>query len=81
MICVLAFIYIIITLVQTLIFGIDVPGYVTTLCAILFMGGVIMLSLGILGAYIGRIYLESKDRPMYILEEKELKQETEEQEQ
>ena len=71
-ICVLAFIYILITLIQTLIFGIDVPGYVTTLCAILFMGGVIMLALGILGAYIGRIYLESKDRPQYILQESSL---------
>ncbi len=78
-ICLLAFIYIIITLVKTLIFGIDVPGYVTTLCAILFMGGMIMLSIGILGSYIGRIYMETKDRPQYILAEKELKQEKKEQ--
>ena len=79
-ICILAFIYIIITLIQTLIFGIDVPGYVTTLCAILFMGGMIMLSIGILGSYIGRIYLESKDRPLYVLKEKKLREETEEEE-
>lgn len=68
----LALIYIVITLIRTFIYGIDVPGYVTTLCAILFMGGAVMLALGILGAYIGRIYMEAKERPMYILQEKSL---------
>lgn len=61
-----AFIYIVITLVQTCIFGIDVPGYVTTLCAVLFLGGIIELSVGILGEYIGHIYMETKSRPIYI---------------
>ena len=75
-ICILAVIYILITLIQTLIFGIDVPGYVTTLIMILFMGGVIMLAIGILGAYIGRIYLESKDRPLYILQEEKMQNNT-----
>ena len=56
-ICVISFIYIIITLIQTLICGIDVPGYVTTLCAVLFLGGAILLSVGVLGSYIGRIYI------------------------
>ena len=74
-ICFLAFIYILITLIQTLIFGIDVPGYVTTLIVILFLGGMVMLAIGILGAYIGRIYLESKDRPLYIMQESHLKKE------
>lgn len=73
-ICVLSFLYILITLIQTWIFGIDVPGYVTTLIMILFLGGVIILSIGILGAYIGRIYLETKERPLYILQEKSLKE-------
>ena len=71
-VCLLAFIYILITLIQTWIFGIDVPGYVTTLVVLLFLGGVIILAIGILGEYIGRIYLESKDRPLYILEETNL---------
>jgi len=62
-----AFLYIIITLIQTLAFGIVVPGYVTTLCAVLFIGGIIELSVGILGEYIGHIYMETKDRPIYIL--------------
>ncbi|MBO4835538.1 MAG: glycosyltransferase, partial [Lachnospiraceae bacterium] len=73
-VCLLAFIYIIITLIQTWIFGIDVPGYVTTLVVLLFLGGVIILAVGILGEYIGRIYLESKDRPLYILEESNLEE-------
>lgn len=64
-----AFIYMIITLVQTLAFGIDVPGYATTMIGILFMGGIIEFSLGILGEYIGHIYMEAKDRPIFILKE------------
>ena len=59
-------IYIIVTLIQTLFFGITTPGYVTTLCAVLFLGGITEMSIGILGEYIGRIYMESKDRPIYI---------------
>ncbi|MCR5743186.1 MAG: glycosyltransferase family 2 protein [Lachnospiraceae bacterium] len=65
----LSFIYIIATIIQTCIFGIDVPGYVTTLSAVLFLGGIIEFSVGILGEYIGRIYLEVKDRPIYIVKE------------
>lgn len=64
-----AFIYIIITLIQTLIFGIDVPGYVTTLCAVLFLGGITELSIGVLGEYISRIYMESKHRPIYLVKD------------
>lgn len=62
----LAFIYAIIILTQTLIFGIKVPGYATTIIITLFLGGVIEFSVGILGEYIGRIYIESKGRPIYI---------------
>lgn len=68
-ICFVAFIYIIVTLIKTLIFGIDVPGYVTTLCAVLFMGGITELSIGILGEYISRIYMESKHRPIYLVKD------------
>ena len=68
-IALLAFIWIIVTLIQTLIIGIEVPGYVTTLCAVLFMGGIVEMSVGILGEYIGRIYMEAKGRPIYITRE------------
>ena len=64
-----SFIYIIITVVRALIFGIDVPGYVTLLSAVLFLGGLIVISIGILGEYIGQIYLEAKDRPIYVLKQ------------
>ena len=63
---IISLIYIIITLIQTLFLGITTPGYVTTLCAVLFLGGITEMSIGILGEYIGRIYMESKDRPIYI---------------
>ena len=66
LISLVAFIYIGVTIIQTLIFGIDVPGYVTTLSAVLFLGGVIEFSIGILGEYIGHIYMECKDRPIFI---------------
>lgn len=76
-VCFLAFIYILITLIKTWIFGIDVPGYVTTLVVLLFMGGVIILAIGILGEYIGRIYMESKNRPLYVIKETNVKKDTE----
>lgn len=62
----ISLVYIIITLIQTLFFGVTTPGYVTTLCAVLFLGGITEMSIGILGEYIGRIYMETKDRPIYI---------------
>ena len=72
-VCIIAFIYIIVQLIVTLVTGIDVPGYTSTLVIMLFLGGLILLAIGILGEYIGKIYLESKDRPMYILGQTNLK--------
>ena len=79
-ICFLSFVYILVTLIKTWIFGVDVPGYVTTLVVLLFLGGVIVLAIGILGEYIGQIYLESKNRPLYILEETNLDEDKNEKE-
>ena len=59
----------------SLFFGIDVHGYVTTLCATLFLGGIIELSVGVLGEYIGRIYIETKRRPIYICSETNIEDE------
>jgi glycosyltransferase involved in cell wall biosynthesis len=53
--------------VRTLVFGIDVPGYASLLTAVLFLGGVQLISLGVIGEYIGRIYMESKGRPIYVV--------------
>ena len=52
---------------RTLLSGVDVPGYASLLVAVLFIGSLQLISLGILGEYIGRIYLESKRRPVYLL--------------
>ena len=75
---VFSIIYIILTLIKTAIFGIDVPGYATTLMIVLFMGGIIEFSLGILGEYLGRIFIESKNRPIYIIHRTNFKKEDEE---
>jgi len=53
--------------IRTLIFGIDVPGYASLLVVMLFFGSLQLMSLGVIGEYIGRIYFESKQRPLYII--------------
>ncbi|OXM88457.1 glycosyltransferase, partial [Klebsiella pneumoniae] len=65
----LSLIYIIATFVKILTNGISVPGYFTIISAVLFLGGVQLLSLGIIGEYIGRIYYETKKRPQYLIKE------------
>ena len=65
---VLAMIYGIYLLVRTLIYGTDVPGYASTMVAVIFMGGMQLLVLGIIGEYLGRLYSEAKQRPLYIVE-------------
>lgn len=55
---------------DTLLYGVDVPGYATLVVAIMFFGGIQLLSIGILGEYVGRIFQEVKQRPSYILKQK-----------
>lgn len=69
----LSFIYLIYIITETLIKGIDVPGYASLIAVILFIGGIIILICGILGEYIGKIYLEVKHRPIYICSETNIK--------
>lgn len=64
-----AFVYLIYIIVRTLIFGADLPGYASTVAVILFMGGIQLLSIGILGEYLARTYMEVKQRPIYIIQE------------
>lgn len=52
---------------RTAIWGIDVPGYASTMVAVLFMGGIQLISLGVLGEYVGRIFTEVKARPLYLV--------------
>ncbi|MDJ0509016.1 MAG: glycosyltransferase family 2 protein [Crocosphaera sp.] len=66
----LAFIYGSFLIIRTLILGIDVPGYASLMVTILFIGGVQLITLGILGEYLGRIYEETKQRPLYLIRER-----------
>ncbi|NES05942.1 MAG: glycosyltransferase family 2 protein [Okeania sp. SIO2F4] len=65
----ISFIYATFLVIRTFIFGIDVPGYASLIVAILFLGGMQLLSLGILGEYLGRIHYEVKRRPLYLVRE------------
>ncbi|MCE2927254.1 MAG: glycosyltransferase family 2 protein [Rickettsiales bacterium] len=56
-------------ILRTLIFGVEVPGYISIMAAVLCMGGIQLISLGIIGEYIGRIYRETKQRPLFVVEE------------
>ena len=67
----LAILYLIVVVCQKLLFSIDVPGYPTIVVLILLIGGIQLFVLGIIGEYIARIYLQGKNRPIYI--EKEFK--------
>lgn len=59
--------YALVVIVRTLVLGVDVPGYASLMVAVLFLGGLQLLSLGVLGEYVGRILVESKRRPLYVV--------------
>ena len=63
-----AFIYMIYIIIKTLATGIDVPGYASLMVVILFLGGIQLIFLGIIGEYLGRTFNESKHRPLYFIE-------------
>ncbi|ACK68359.1 glycosyl transferase family 2 [Rippkaea orientalis PCC 8801] len=65
----LAFLYGIFLIVRTLILGIDVPGYASLMVTTLFLGGIQLISLGVIGEYLGRVYEEVKQRPLYLVRE------------
>lgn len=66
---IVSIIYLIVVVVQKLAFGIDVPGYATIVVLVLLLGGLQLFSLGILGEYLSKIYVQVKNRPVYILKE------------
>lgn len=54
--------------IRTLLLGIDLPGYASLLTTVLFLGGVQLLSIGVIGEYLGRLFIEVKGRPLYVVE-------------
>lgn len=64
-----AILYLIVVVLQKLIFGIDVPGYATIIVLLLFFGSVQLFCIGIIGEYVGRTFEQSKNRPIYIAKE------------
>ncbi len=62
-----AFSYAMFIIARTLLFGKDVPGYASLFVAILFFGSLQLISIGVLGEYVGRIYMEAKQRPIYVI--------------
>lgn len=65
----LAFIYAIWIALKATFFGEPVPGFPTIMTAILFLGGLQLMAIGILGEYVGRTFIESKRRPLYLVRE------------
>ena len=71
LLCFAAFVFIVVVLVKTLAFGDPVGGWPSMMCVILFLGGVQLLCIGILGQYLSKTYLETKRRPVYLVRETE----------
>lgn len=64
-----SFFYLAYEIIKTLLFGTNVAGYPTLLAAILFLGGIQLISLGVIGEYLGRVFIETKGRPPYFIRE------------
>ena len=69
LLCVVSFLMVIYIIVKTLLFGDPVSGWPSLACMVMFMGGIQLLCMGILGQYLAKTYLETKHRPIYILAE------------
>ena len=64
----IAFLYAAFVVLNVIITGIDVPGYASMITVVLFLGGVQLISLGLLGEFVSRLFTEVKSRPLYIIE-------------
>ena len=65
-----ALVFALFIVLRTLLFGIDIPGYASMIVVALFLGGVQLIGIGVIGEYVGRIYLETKGRPVYLVRER-----------
>lgn len=68
-ISVFAFLYAVVLAIRKLLHDVDVPGYTSLMVVVLFLGGIQLITLGILGEYMGRVYNEVKGRPLYVVRE------------
>ena len=66
----LSFVYLIVVFIQKAINSIEIPGYATIVYLILLLGGLQLIFLGVIGEYVGRIYVQSKQRPSYLVKER-----------
>jgi len=64
-----SFLYGMYIIIKIMIHGIEVPGYASMIVAIVFLGGIQLIGIGIIGEYLGRTYIETKNRPIYIIKE------------
>lgn len=67
-IAIISLMYMLFIILRTLIYGIEWPGYASLMSAILFFGSIQLISVGVLGEYVGRLYIEVKNRPIYLIE-------------
>ncbi|MCD9493898.1 glycosyltransferase family 2 protein [Photobacterium carnosum] len=65
----LSFIFLMYIVISALCFGVHTPGYASTISVVLFLGGIQLISLGVIGGYVSRIYTELKHRPIYLVED------------
>lgn len=69
----ISFVLLVIIVIRKLLFNSSVNGWASLICAMIFIGGIIMLSLGIIGQYLAKIYTETKHRPHYVVRESNIK--------
>lgn len=72
---VIAFIYMLFIIIRYLIYSEAVPGYPTLICSLLLLGGIQLLSIGVLGKYLEKTYFEAKNRPIFIVKESNIEEE------
>ena len=72
---VIAFIYMLFIIIRYLIYSEAVPGYPTLICSLLLLGGIQLLSIGVLGKYLEKTYFEAKNRPIFIVKESNIDEE------
>lgn len=66
-VAIISFVFAIFMVLKVLTYGIDVPGYASVMVAVTFLGGLQLIGIGVLGEYLGRTYIESKQRPIYVV--------------